>query len=75
MAAAVDSKVSNPEVAAGWLNTGRTHANGSADVMFVIHRSSNENLVCYKGVVQDKRCYDSNISNSLNYQKKFHRVG
>eukprot|EP00937_MAST-01D_sp_MAST-1D-sp2_P007130 g7130.t1 len=49
-AAVADSKVSNPEVAAGWLNTGRTHANGSADVMFVIHRSSNENLVCYKGV-------------------------
>ena len=37
----------------GWLDLARTHANGSPDIMFVIHRSSNENLVCYKGVEQE----------------------
>ena len=46
--------------AAGWLATGQTSENGHKDVMFVIHRSTNTNMVVYKGVAEEsgyQGCY------------------
>jgi hypothetical protein len=46
--------------ATGWLTTGQTSENGNKDVMFVCHRSSNENMVVYKGVAAEgiyQGCY------------------
>ena len=45
--------MTSPEAAQGWLDTAKTAENGTPDAMFVIHRSTNDNMVVYKGAVEE----------------------
>ena len=47
------ASMTSPEAAQGWLDTAKTAENGTPDAMFVIHRSTNDNMVVYKGAVEE----------------------